>query len=418
MAPPQALTGYYRYTDIWFDWPTKLDSEDGAAVKAILAHDAMVHPEHPLRPDGVQGAQLYIGTLNTGETRLLFTSAQVDYVRYWLHAMGMTKEPVPLPYSDCLLTMANLKNVAPAVYSNGGALRKAIKDVEKINKRLRGSNPELVARRDAFERVRKLWTAETGVWCAVDFEAWERDHKLLTEFGWSTVGWKAGQRFEESGHLIVEEGKPYTNGTYTKGYVYGVRERYDFGQSETVKRAAFKNKIHALLSNLRQYGLVFLVFHNSSQDIKYFESLETPIKGFCYADALGDPAPSEGIVVVDTAELLSALMGVTGGNRRSLKDMCGLLGQKPQNLHNAGNDAHLTLSCFMEMANGGQIDNQRENRWPNQTANGSLWVQVKSGQAGSDDDDEDDDDCDLPRPKLGYDPVTGELYRADDDEDL
>ena len=63
----------------------------------------------------------------TGESRLLFSSAQVDYIRYWLHAMQLTKEIIPLPYSDCLLTESNLRNVSPVVYHDGGSLRNAIK---------------------------------------------------------------------------------------------------------------------------------------------------------------------------------------------------------------------------------------------------------------------------------------------------
>lgn len=102
-------------------------------------------PAHPLHIDGVNGVQLYIGmpscvtslallliliirgTLSSGEARLLFSSAQVDYIRYWLHAMGLTKHTISLPYSDCLLTESSLHTVSPVVYSDGSAVRAAIK---------------------------------------------------------------------------------------------------------------------------------------------------------------------------------------------------------------------------------------------------------------------------------------------------
>ena len=35
--------------------------EDGYALKAILSHDALVHPDHPLRLEGKQGIELSIG---------------------------------------------------------------------------------------------------------------------------------------------------------------------------------------------------------------------------------------------------------------------------------------------------------------------------------------------------------------------
>ena len=62
------------------------------------------------------------------------------------------------------------------------------------------------------------------------------------------------------------------------------------------------------------------------------------------------------------------------------------------------------------MASGEQIDLQRERRWPNQTAGGSLWVKLKPEQEGREDDSDDEMDA---APKLGYDPVTGNLYRTD-----
>jgi len=69
----------------------------------------------------------------------------------------------------------------------------------------------LKTRREIFERVRTLWVEKVGVWCALDFEAWDRDHTMLTEFGWSFVRWIDGQQVEEQGHLIVKEYRHYTN---------------------------------------------------------------------------------------------------------------------------------------------------------------------------------------------------------------
>jgi len=256
------ITGYYRYTDIWFEWHQALD--DSRALKAILAHDCLVHPDHPLHVEGIDGVQMYMGTFVTGESRLLFSSAQVDYIRYWLHAMQLAKEVIPLPYSDCLLTESNLRNVSPVVYHDGGSLRNAIKKIDKNNKRLKGSNPVLTSRRELFERSRTFWAEKKGVWCALDFEAWELDHTVLTEFGWRLFGWKNGKEVEEAGHLIVDEHQKYRNSKYVPEHRYN----YTFGKSEIVKKPVFKSKICAFVSSLSHYGPVFLVFHDNNQDIK------------------------------------------------------------------------------------------------------------------------------------------------------
>ena len=43
---------------------------------------------------------------------------------------------------------------------------------------------------------------------------------MLTEFGWSLLGWKDGTIVEECGHLIVEEAKKFTNSQYVPDYRY------------------------------------------------------------------------------------------------------------------------------------------------------------------------------------------------------
>lgn len=54
-----------------------------------------------------------------------------------------------------------------------------------------------------------------------------------------------------------------------------------------------------------------------------------------------DTPPSDGIFVVDTAEMFSALEGHSG-ERRNLERMCRLLGMRDlAYMHNAGNDAHV-----------------------------------------------------------------------------
>lgn len=135
-----------------------------------------------------------------------------------------------------MLVDSDLRNVSPVVYKTGGDLKMSIKvltsiiwsindilrsasnkQIDKNNKRLKGANAALNTRRDLFERVRTFWRDKVGVWCAVDFEAWDRDHSLLTEFGWSLVRWEDGKEIEEKGHMIVEERRIYTN-TYVPNH--------------------------------------------------------------------------------------------------------------------------------------------------------------------------------------------------------
>lgn len=90
----------------------------------------------------------------------------------------------------------------------------AAQDIDKSNKRLKGSDNSLTALRLSFERVRTLWAGKVGTWLAIDIEEWERDHTVLTEFGWSLVRWDAGEMVEEMGHWIVKENAKFHNGTW------------------------------------------------------------------------------------------------------------------------------------------------------------------------------------------------------------
>ncbi len=180
--------------------------------------------------------------------RLLFSSAQLEYLRYYMHTMGLTKEPIPLPSSEYLIQQKDLVHCSPDVYNEASVLKRAIKvrqgrhrggprprrrgrrggkrtrrrkcstnsnlalqTIDKNNKRLKkGMDNILGLRRLIFERVRTLWAAKLGTWCAMDFEAWDRDHTLLTEFGWRLVQWVDDKPVKEHGHLIVKERRQYT----------------------------------------------------------------------------------------------------------------------------------------------------------------------------------------------------------------
>ncbi|KAI0335439.1 hypothetical protein GY45DRAFT_1316760 [Cubamyces sp. BRFM 1775] len=373
------MVGYYRFTDIFFEWHKALpNQEDVSPLKALLAYTALVHPGHPLRKEGVNGIELYLGTFETGEMRLLFSSAQIEYIRYWLHAVGLTQQPIPIPSSEYLILPSDLVSCSPDVYSDPAVLKKAIKNIDKNNKRLRGTGTLLTSRRFAFEKARTLWAAKLGTWCAIDFEAWDMDHTLLTEFGWSLASWKDGVLVRENGHLIVKEYR-----SYMQKYVPNHREFYNFGPSEVVNRSTFKQRIQDLINEHRSTGPLFLVFHDSSQDIKYLKS--DAVKAVERLDYILPDNPQNGeIYVVDTADLFSALEGDESNNKRALERVCRHLQIPTKFLHNAGNDAHYTLDALIAMASGDPVDQQREQRWPKRTEDNQPKVEFRDWEEDSD----------------------------------
>ncbi|KAJ7702975.1 hypothetical protein B0H17DRAFT_1194234 [Mycena rosella] len=118
--------------------------------------DALVHLENPLHP-GVEGMPLFVGIFKNGERRLLFSSAQVDYVRYWLHAMDLTNEIISLPRSEYLITESDLSAVECYMHRDG-KLSNAAKRIKNGSK----ERASLNFRRAMLERVRKFWETKTG----------------------------------------------------------------------------------------------------------------------------------------------------------------------------------------------------------------------------------------------------------------
>ncbi|KAF9652173.1 hypothetical protein BDM02DRAFT_3089827 [Thelephora ganbajun] len=356
--------GYYRFTDIFYEWSRALpdcDLQEVRSLKAFIAYDAIVHPDHPLSTTK-GGVELYLGTLPNGEKRLMFSSAQIEYIQYWLHAMKLTREPIALPSSEWLIQASDLQHVSSVVYKNGQEFKKAQKTIEKNNKKLKGTSTLLGTRRLNFDRARSFWQAQHGAWLAIDFEAWDRDHTVLLEFGYSSVQWRDGQKIEDKGHLIVEEHKKYFN-----TYVPNFREHYNFGTSVEVSRAEFKQRINGLITDLSKDKPLFLLFHDYHGDIDYLKSkaVQAPIDGFIID--LPETVPTKGLFVLDTRELFSALEGESFANQSKLERVCRLMGLKPEYLHNAGNDAHYTMLVAAEMISNEEIDTQRERRWPGRT---------------------------------------------------
>ena len=57
----------------------------------------------------------------------MFSSAQIEYIQYWLHALKFTREPIALPSAEYLIQTSDLQHVSSVVYKNGQEFKKAQK---------------------------------------------------------------------------------------------------------------------------------------------------------------------------------------------------------------------------------------------------------------------------------------------------
>lgn len=65
--------------------------------------------------------------MSNGELRLLFSSKQIEYLRYWLQSMGLTRQLLPMPNTNYLLLQNQLKSVSPIMFRTPTDLKNAQK---------------------------------------------------------------------------------------------------------------------------------------------------------------------------------------------------------------------------------------------------------------------------------------------------
>ncbi|KAH9898852.1 hypothetical protein F4778DRAFT_171810 [Xylariomycetidae sp. FL2044] len=190
-------------------------------------------------------------------------------------------------------------------------------------------------------------SAESVRFVCVDIEAWERDHRIVTEVGLAVLdrddtmqqppGRNAQNWFRliKAHHFVIEE---YTHLKNTR-YVKGCPEKFEFGQSKTVSLDAINRTIGAIIGDntTKDQRPVILVGHDLHSDMKYMKSL-------CYNIWRYKRFIDE----IDTKDMHQRM--VKGANGRSLTNVCGDLGLQCKYPHNAGNDAVYTLRAMIVMA--------------------------------------------------------------------
>ncbi|KAH6850279.1 hypothetical protein B0I37DRAFT_110372 [Chaetomium sp. MPI-CAGE-AT-0009] len=185
---------------------------------------------------------------------------------------------------------------------------------------------------------------------AIDLEAWEQDHGLITEVGIAMLDTTElrgiapgdnGQNWLQlinARHIRVKENSWATNSRY----VQGCADRFDFGTTEFVEESLIPDLIkdvvdRATFANGGAPRPVVLVFHESSADIKYLKYLSYYVE-----------AARNVIDVADTREMHQYL--VRSNDSASLASVLGYLDIPYRYLHNAGNDAVYTLQAMVGLA--------------------------------------------------------------------
>ncbi|OJD30347.1 qde-2-interacting protein [Diplodia corticola] len=187
------------------------------------------------------------------------------------------------------------------------------------------------------------------IFIAVDVEAWERDATKVTEVGIAVVDSRALLSTPatpldwinqiRTQHIIIKEHQSHVNSRFVRG----CPDKFQFGQSKIVAldgmSGVFKSFFVQPDESAPQSGEdslrnVVLVGHAVAGDIKWMEKLGYPCASM-----------SQLVGLVDTQRLARDLM-----LPQSLSKLAAALGEEPQYLHNAGNDAHWTMQSVLLFA--------------------------------------------------------------------
>lgn len=184
--------------------------------------------------------------------------------------------------------------------------------------------------KELMELARSLVHGKKYVFVSIDIEAYEMDHSILLEIGWSMYD-AATDRFLDQ-HYAMDTYKHLTNGKF----VDDQRMRFNFGTTVWCSlRQALKELRKDLDWAVNRDGGFVLVGHGLDSDIKYLKKQKFQWPTREGADTLL-VEESANVTILNTDVIYAASINDLH-NPPSLGKTMDILGIENWNLHNAGN---------------------------------------------------------------------------------
>ncbi|RCH81575.1 hypothetical protein CU098_005025 [Rhizopus stolonifer] len=211
-------------------------------------------------------------------------------------------------------------------------------------KKLNKQRERMEAAQEEAKMAKRLVLGEKNyTFIAIDIEAYERDHSILLELGWSIFDARTNRLKDQ--HYLIDSYSNLTNGTF----VEDEKLQFSYGTSvwcslsQTLKE--LKKDLDWAVS--RDGGFV-LVGHGLSSDIKYLNKQKFMWPTLEGGETL-DVNQSACVCILNTDTIYAASINDLH-NPPSLGKTLNLLGVDTWHLHNSGNDAHYTMQLFLILA--------------------------------------------------------------------
>ncbi|KAI9487727.1 MAG: hypothetical protein EXX96DRAFT_535855 [Benjaminiella poitrasii] len=223
-----------------------------------------------------------------------------------------------------------VKITEPNVFSK---IQQKAKKKNKQREKLRMAKREL-------ELAKRVLNGDKYVFISIDIEAYELDHSILLEIGWSMYDSKNKKLMDQ--HYINSNYRHLKN----ERFVADQKEKFLFGTSVwcTMKQALIELRKDLDWAVQRDGGFI-LVGHGLDSDIKYLRNEKFHWPTVDGNETL-DVEDSAKITILNTDTIYAASINDLH-NPPSLGRTLELLNIETWNLHNAGNDAHYTLLLLM-----------------------------------------------------------------------
>ncbi|CEG82274.1 hypothetical protein RMATCC62417_16370 [Rhizopus microsporus] len=178
------------------------------------------------------------------------------------------------------------------------------------------------------------------VFMAIDLEAYERDHSIILEIGWSIFDTRT-RRFMDQ-HYLIDSYQHLINETF----VDDQKLKFDYGTSVWCSlKQAFEELKKDLTWAVERDGGFVLVGHGLTSDLKYLRQQK-----FMWPTVDGgetkDVNNSACVAILNTDTIYGASINDLH-NPSSLGKTLDNFGVETWNLHNAGNDAHYTMLLLL-----------------------------------------------------------------------
>ena len=293
------------------------------AGASTLQHDLVL--KQPWFGLDLSGLPLYPGVTESGHKILGIVEGDCDILRNYLEqTIGLPLPPLTQqlcfnisPATTCSSSMAYAELSNSIIQFNRSL------DVQRRHENVIKSSLKHLNRAQSSIRHRKKLLS-------LDVEAYEFNHSLITEIGYTIATFRGNSYTLKTQHIIISDHISLVNGVRVANHKFD----FKFGTSSTLSLQKAIGKLKVALKSVD-----YIVGHAISSDEKFLRKF-----GISFA----------GKTIYDTQVMVKPLLNPPTSSQLKLSKILDNCDLEYDGLHNAGNDSQFTMEAFLWMGMGGK----------------------------------------------------------------